>query len=138
MSFKNKTAQEVIALIKGKKVKVVSTASGHGKPEGTIITVKTAVVYNNGQNNAIIVNNGAWMFTTDIAFPEVSKAELEEELKNIKKAEKEVKEKLDYLKATKQNTFDETQYKVYNTLQVLKSKNSDVEKAKVIAELINQ
>jgi hypothetical protein len=138
MKFDNKVASEVTKLIKGKKVRIVSSLSGHGYgPIGSVILVKTTTVYNHGGCQAITMNGKGWINILDIELIALTKEELESELKELKDQQTLIENKLKYIKATKSESFDETEFKIYNTLQLLKGSKSDLDKAKAIAQLIN-
>ena len=68
---------------------------------------------------------------------------IDDQIKNVKeeisKLEKELEtlnDKKTFMTKNKLSEWDENQFKVYQTLQLLKSKKSDIDKAKIIAELI--
>ena len=49
---------------------------------------------------------------------------------------KALDDKKTFMTKNKLTEWDQDQFKVYQTLQLLKSKKSDIDKAKIIAELI--
>lgn len=62
---------------------------------------------------------------------------LEKEISKLSNQIKEYKEKQKVMKELKMTVWDENTYKVYQTLKVLKTKKTDIEKSKIISELIN-
>lgn len=63
---------------------------------------------------------------------------LDGQIKNIQKEIIEVDAKIDFMVSNNIEEFDETQFKAYRILQLTKDENlSDLEKSKLIAELVN-
>lgn len=60
------------------------------------------------------------------------------ERKEIDKQISELEDKQKIMKELKMDVWDEDTYKVYKTLQVLKTKKSDIEKSKIISDLIKK
>ena len=100
------------------------------------------VVISNFQNNFVTINslNSSRQQTSvrldDIEVNITIKSEIEDKIKNLQSEIDIEKDKLTWMKATKNDIYDEVEYKVWTVLQTLNSKSSDADKAKVIAELI--
>ena len=99
------------------------------------------VVISNFQNNFVIINflNSRRQISVgldDIESNITIKSEIEDKIKNLQSEIDIEKDKLTWMKATKNDIYDEVEYKVWTVLQTLNSKSSDADKAKVIAELI--
>jgi hypothetical protein len=68
----------------------------------------------------------------------ITKAELTEELKNLEKSKKEIEEKIDLMSKFDMEVYDENVIKAHSVLEVIgKNKLNNVDKAKLIAKLIN-
>ncbi len=121
----------------GVKIKATVTVGMWKKGAEIIINPGSAIV--SGQYVNVITANGS---TYNLALNQfeggaVTKEELHSQI-GIRKSEIVVLEsKLEYLTKTGQDNFDDTEFKVWNTLQVIKGKKSDLEKSKAIAALIN-
>ena len=63
---------------------------------------------------------------------------LEKEIDRLLNEIKEFKEKQKIMKELKMDVWDEDTYKVYQTLKVLKTKKTDIEKSKIISDLIKK
>ncbi len=63
---------------------------------------------------------------------------LVEQKEEIDKQISELKDKQKIMKELKMDVWDEDTHKVYKTLQVLKTKKSDIEKSKIISDLIKK
>lgn len=62
---------------------------------------------------------------------------LNENLSKLKEEIKDYEDKLTWMEETGNDTYDEVEVKVWKTLKTLNSKSTDLEKAKIIAKLIN-
>ena len=59
-------------------------------------------------------------------------------LSELNKEKNLIEDKITYLEETGSKEFDETEYKVYQTLKLLNVNNlTDIDKAKLIAQFIN-
>lgn len=65
-----------------------------------------------------------------------TKEAIEEKIAVLEADVKEYKDMLTWMKKTKNDKYDATEFKVWSTLQTLDSAKTDVEKAKIIANLI--
>lgn len=126
----------------GKKVKVIANKSGHQFPIGTVIELNSPSHITSQYYTG--TGNGYTLYFYDVTLiQEETIADINEAIKFqekiMKDAGKEIeslKLKEDFMIANKLETWNEDEYKVYTVLQTLKTKKSDIEKAKVIAELI--
>lgn len=87
----------------------------------------------------VILENGA-AYNLTLQQIDVLVQNKEQLLEEIRKAELViaiVTSKIKYMETAGTEEFDENEFKVWNTLQVLKTKKTDFEKAKEIAKLIN-
>lgn len=135
---KFKSLQELSDYLnKGGKVRSLNNNSGVSR--GGIITCQKDACYVNGSYVYAVLANGQVYSWTLASVEKVmeTKIDLEETVRQLTQEIQTIESKLKYLSETKQDTFDETEFKVWNTLQVLKGKKNDIEKAKVIAQLIN-
>jgi hypothetical protein len=134
---KFKTLQEAATkILAAGKFKAASTMNGWKK--GDIVLISNAFVSNPYVQVVRMDTGGAYNLTlAQIDTYVDSRADLEEEGKKLVEALDINKAKLKYLDETKQDIFDETEFKVWNTLQLLKGKKNDLDKAKAIAALIN-
>lgn len=137
---------------KGQKIKIISSTHSHNYgPIGTICTVDINHIFNTassgicglvrGKNtiNAsqfILVSNDKKIIEEEIA---ILKQELIDKTNSIKKEIAELQTKLKFIQDNKLDNFDETQFKTYKVLQLLKNRKlSDIERAKLIASLVNE
>lgn len=137
---KYKSAAEAVKDINSrKKVKIVGNKAGHGFSMGVLTDIANCI--QSGSNVCVYLVTGT-AYTVQLADIEPVSAETKAEIQeNIKKLEAEIainKSKLKFIEETGSEVFDETEFKVFQTLQTLKGKKSDIEKAKAIAKLINQ
>lgn len=136
-------AVDVAKKIVGKTIEIVAARAGHAIGIGTRIKMGSTPLAScqNGSNSTVTVihPNGApiSVYLTDIAMVEETAEELTAQITVMEKSIALIQSKLSYLKETGSSLFDDTEFKVWNTLQVLKTKKTDIEKAKVIAQLIN-
>jgi hypothetical protein len=116
----------------GSKAKIVNDNAGHGLPMGTVVTLGRK------QNQYYyIAEHGVNVMLNDIAPVALTKEEIEAEVERLKGEIAIEEAKLAYMKKTKSKLFDETEFKVWAALQELKTKRSDIDKARLIAKIIN-
>lgn len=132
---------KVREFLSGKRVKIISNKSGHNQSIGSVVELTSpahiSVQYYNGNNHSILYFYDVVLLQDETIADIVETIRLHE--KTIKEANKEIeslKLKEDFMMVNKLETWNEDEYKVYTVLQTLKTKKSDLEKAKVIAELI--
>lgn len=136
-------AIDVAKRIAGRTIEIVGARAGHATAIGSRIKMDNNIPthYQNGTNSTITIRNSNGVsvnvYLTDIALVEETLDELVAEITMMEKSIALIQGKINYLKETGSSLFDETEFKVWNTLQILKTKKTDIEKAKVIAQLIN-
>jgi hypothetical protein len=115
----------------GDRVRIKCDRANHGIETGTIVTItrKQGQYY-------YIEEYGVNIMPGDAEKVEYTMKEMQKELKAAKAVVADLNLKIKFMKANKLDEFDETQYRVYAALQALKSKGTDIEKAKLIAELM--
>lgn len=136
--------------LEGKKLVVITPApgthqSGHNYgPAGEVFTPSKGIGSYSTTNGAGLIPGGNTIYWTELAIGSSSIEELKNELEDIKKRAKrldeefaETENKIAFMSANNLEEYDDNQFKVYQTLQVLKGKKTDIEKAKIIASLIN-
>lgn len=131
-------------LKKGQKFIVTKHSGGHNYPLNVVLTLKRD--YNgattSGSDIAEEVQYGNTIAISCIELVSLTIEEMEKQLqqleKEYQKESKELTDKIKFCKDSGLESYDENTFKVYQTLSVLKGKKSDIEKAKVIAELINK
>ena len=144
------SAAQIQTFITGKKFKVIQQGGSHNYgPNGTVFTANnssmvvqaTAGSYLTILPNGGLANGIAWT-CIQLASP-TTRGEMEAEIDYIQKEidEKfseieELKSKLSFMEENGLEGFDEDQFKVFTVLQTLKTKKSDIEKAKIIAQLV--
>lgn len=132
----------------GKKIKIISVAGGHNYgPVGTVLeltNIATASISSSSINYGI-PNGNTLRFTEFTVLTEITSKEIKEDIKMYKEQLKEIEasitqcnNKLDYLKEIGSDKFDDNEFKAYETLKLVDNKKlSTIEKAKLIAKLIN-
>ena len=86
-----------------------------------------------------------WISIKDVEIIPLTKLNLQEltididnKISELNKEKNLIEDKITYLEETGSKEFDETEYKVYQTLKLLNVNNlTDIDKAKLIAQLIN-
>jgi len=132
-----KLAAKDIAI--GMKLKMKNSSwVGHGFPQGTMIEVmqiqsaQQILIRNINTGQQTWVNVGALERCTQTV------EDIENDVKKYEAKVKEAKAKLDWMKKVNADIYDETEFKVFSTLEALDNKNlSSTEKTKIIASLIN-
>jgi hypothetical protein len=135
--FKNVT-ELVQAINSGTPLKA-TVAIGIWK-KGDKVVLQQGTAYVNGAYAYGVANGtgqGYNFSVTQLEGATQSKEELTKEIISLEEQIKISKAKLKYMEETKQEIFEETEFKVWNTLQLMKGKKTDLEKAKAIAALIN-
>lgn len=113
-------------------------ANGYAK--GDLVTVvykQNGTIQIKHLDNPHIGNINVYLSNLDFYLQ--SKTQIEEEITKAKAIITEGEAKLQWMKDTKNEEFDEDEFKVWSTLQILAKKGvTDVEKAKAIAALIKK
>lgn len=134
---------------------IVSNSSGHGVPVGTKVDINNYRIqggYTGTMAYQVTImkrydtnmNVGAWAYANEIKIYSSSIEDLEEEnvsiTKKIEELTKEINDntlKVEFMKLNNITEFDETDFKVYKTLDLLENNTiSKLEKAKLIADLV--
>lgn len=138
--YKLTTVDKVRKFLTGKTCKVVSWSGGHNYPS-TFKVMRSPYIsgvssYNNltGINQNTISENEFYVISSS------TKEELEVEkttlTKEYNETLKELDNKLEFIKLSGAEEYDENAFKAYSVLQVIKNESDDFKKAKLIAELI--
>jgi hypothetical protein len=132
----------VTSFRKGDRVQtVVDNANDIGYPAGKVFTVfrggtigpgYSILVYQAGNSGSTFI-----ISTQNLKLALITIPELEKELNELLDQREVILSKIKFMRELELDEFDETQYKVYRALEVLDSTKSKVQKAKVIADLIN-
>ncbi len=135
----NKT-DDIKKYLVGKRVKILTQSGGHNYgSNGKYFTISKDASFGSMSMSYGIDNK-----SNNISYDQLDiENNIDDEIKNVKEQisslEKELKalnDKKTFMTKNKLTEWDQNQFKVYQTLQLLKSKKSDIDKAKIIAELI--
>lgn len=136
-------------MVKGKKLKVISSANGHmyGKI-GTMFTASSSLAANyvNAQLGSHLMPNMGSIYWTCLCFAgtdtigEIDQeiAEYSAQAESISSKIEELLDKKRFMVANDLTEFDEMDYKVYQLLSTMNKDASDVQKAKIISKLLKQ
>jgi hypothetical protein len=126
--------------LNGKTVTITGRASGHG------FTIGTKVLLNSWNGSTYIANGNSLAFSIkpcDFVYI-YNKETIEEDLNRIKEEKVELQKREDYynsalkfIEENKVEEFDEMQYKAYQVLKTVNSESSDLEKSKLISDILN-
>jgi hypothetical protein len=132
----------------GKKVKLVmnpsnkSSSANTNRNDGKEYTVISQ--YTNGNKTWMIrrVDDGldsGWVYEWEMEGNKIGMKELEQELSEAQTKLDNIQFKIDWIKETGSEEFNEDEFKVYQTLKLLENGElSMLEKSKLIAELIKK
>lgn len=112
------------------------TYIGNGYPKGTIVTVQAI----HGMGNIHVTGESGNLIGVPLNALESlvqTQQEFEEQLLEYEAKIVEIKSKLAWMKKVKVDVYDETEFKVWQTLETLDSKATQIQKMKAIAALIN-
>lgn len=122
----------------GKKVKVIQ--NGAGIP---LIISKVTNGFEIGENGAdqpgVYIEGypGNLLYMSEIEIISFRKEDIIKEITSLEEKISELKSKEQFIIDNNVEEFDETQYKVFKTLETLENKDmSDIEKSKLISDLI--
>lgn len=118
----------------GKRVKVIANAAGHNISIGTVCTVTSAA-----NINSIRVKEypNLVFYQNDVEICPETREDIEKSITEKEVEITDLRNKLAYMTENGLEEFDETQYKVLETLKTLdKPDLSQLEKSKIIAKLI--
>lgn len=103
------------------------------------ITETTRLQFAGNVNKSNYNVNNYIIYAKNVYVVSYSKEYFERDIKSLQEQIEEKQSIVEYLEATGLKEYDETQYKVYRTLQLLKKDNlTDMEKSVMIADLINK
>lgn len=145
----NKKTQKNYGLYR-KKVKVIGNVSGHGFVIGSEITItgvggvypaaSYGTLYSAKDSRGFVYN----VYESDISPFGLTKDDIEKTIVNLKSEISELNDKISYwedsIKFMDENSlkqFDEMEFKSYRVLKTINEKTSDLEKAQIIAKIIN-
>ena len=136
----------------GKRIKILNTCGGHNYGStGEVITLNNEkLTVSGGSGNTYnVLNNGidggnSLNFTRFSVLSNLTTKDIQDNIKSLKKNISDIKEeikkeevKIEYLKETGSEKYDENEFKVYTTLSLLEDpKLSKLEKARLVANLI--
>lgn len=143
------------AIKEGVKFEVSAMGGGHnyGSP-GTPLLLKSTISVKNQVGGWIDASSNVTNAVTNFAgntlnFSYISvlhpltEEAIKEKIKSLNSKKKSIdleitvlKDKLSFIKENELDEFDENQFKAYSILQTLKKASSDIEKAKLIADII--
>jgi hypothetical protein len=133
----------------GTKVKVVGNKCSHTYEIGKTYEVYTKQAGTSDSHTCILKNSedrtGNNIYLSDLEITSMTKTEIEENIVSLEnnkiKIDQEIsleKSKISYLEETGLTEINEDEFKVYGVLKTLKQDLTDIERAKIIAQLINQ
>lgn len=138
----SKKIKSFLGLKKGQKFIVTKTGGGHNYPLNTVLTLSRDIVNIGSPHNiATEYPQGNTIAPSCIELIASTIVEMKKQLKDIetefKKEKSILQSKINFCEENGVEEFDENLFKVIEALKALDSKSSNVEKAKVIASLIN-
>jgi len=129
----------------GKKVKLVNgpsnkqSSSNGDIGDGKEHTITSPYGHEKPWNKAWLLSSGGWAYEWEMEGFKVGMKELEQELSEAQTELDNIQFKIDWIKETGSEEFNEDEFKVYQTLKLLENgKLSMIEKSKLIAELIKK
>lgn len=135
--------------LKGKKIEILKNSNSHDYgPKGTIFELGECVQMDglsslyrgkpNGSGNSLNFGDFHLIESTTIEDIKEDSKVIQAQIEKLKTQIKENDAKLAYLKETGEDTYDEMEFKAYQTLTLLEDpKLSKLEKAKLIGQLVN-
>lgn len=118
----------------GKKVRVIDNRCGHGFTMNETLTI--IATYNGNytcRNDAGLQYN---LLASDFKMIEETIEELTKTLKDLEESLEEVRLKMAFMITNGLTVFNENEFKAYLVLKTIKEDMSDMDKAKIIAQLI--
>lgn len=126
--------------LSGKRVKFIGNKSGHNQPIGTVVELSTigniTTQYYTGLPYTVYFYDVCLLIDETVADIEEAMKCQQEIMSSARKEIGVLESKKKFMQDNNLEVWNEDEYKVYTVLQALKTKKSDIEKAKVIAELI--
>lgn len=108
---------------------------GYAKGESVVVTYKYGNSVNVQDTNYLKQQIGITL--ADLVPKVTSKAEIQSSIADLKSQIAGYEKQLKWLEQTGAEEYNETEFKVWSTLQTLNSDSTDIDKAKVIAKLID-
>jgi len=135
---KFKNASEIVeAVSRGAKLKILSGNFG-GRKKGDLFYPDKGTAFLSGVYAQFQIGGVSYNFSVaNVELAVVTVGDLNADIHEAEETIATAKAKIKYLEQSGSQEFDETEFKVWNTLQLLKGKKNDLEKAKAIAALIN-
>ncbi len=125
----------------GKVYEVISRTSGHNVPIGSKVTILQ-------RSGGGVAYGGTWttkefpaygvIYGNDLKESSVTPADIKKDIKEKQEEIDDLKLKLKFIEENGLEEYDENVFKSFKVLQLLSTSKSDIEKAKIIAELIHQ
>lgn len=133
-----KTRTKNPKLKSGMKVKVIANTANHNQPIGSIVTLTGVNLNNYGDCNARNSAGQIYTFyTTDFVVLAMTKEEILKAIEELKIEIKTEETKLQFLKETGQEEYDEDEFQAYQVLKLVASKKTtQLEKAKQIVKIL--
>ena len=145
----NQKQTNIMENLNGKKVKVIGNTSNHGFPIGGEVTILQCIGGCPTLWNATgIATNGCVctynIYEADFTNPKMNKEDINKTIDELKEKLSEVQDKISYWDETLQfmdenslTEFNDTEFKSYRVLKTINQDTTDMEKAKLIAKIIN-
>jgi hypothetical protein len=126
---------------KGQKFKVINKRGSHNYPVNKVLTFKHDGPDNFTMSDCAVEKSGGNTLQADqIVLLAQDLKSMKEQVTTLKlefnNEISELESKIKFCEEQGLEEFDEDTFKVYSTLSILKTKKSDIEKAKIIASLI--
>lgn len=125
----------------GKVYQVVSRKSWHCIPINAKVTINTRYSTSSTNGGSWYTKEypaGGYVFGTDLIEVLVNKEDIKKDIKEKQEEINDLKLKLKFIEENGLEEYDENVFKSFKVLQLLSTSKSDIEKAKIIAELIHQ
>lgn len=130
----------------GQKVKVIACLYDHGYKIGEIYEIgwaQAGASYGDGWYYRLKNVKGrknllaSYIYTEELDVAVVSKEELLKQREDLQREIDNIDSRLAYIELSGGGEFDDTEFKVYQSLKVLENTNDPVEKAKAIAKIVS-
>lgn len=120
---------------KGDKVKIGSgSGPSSGCPHGKgVIVSKAGALYRLTHENGVQYNAYAYELTGE----DLTKEQLEKELEALEQEREIIRSKIVWMEDAGVKVYNKDQHRVWKALTILEGAKSKIEKAKIIADLIN-
>lgn len=125
------------AFAPNQKVKLVMNTANHGIPIGTVATVTSCAGVQPTHTVRLREYPNLTFYVQDCALADISKAQLEEDIKNLEEELDTLKSSLEFLNATGQDAMDYDEFKILQVIKSLKTETDDAKLAKKVSKIIN-